>query len=251
MMPILLNWPFPIYSYPLFLGFAWGIAYSYSHAVADEAKIDIFKFKMYMLGLFISTWIGAKIFFWIFSAERSSTVITSINFWMGGGFVFFGGLVFGLIFTIVHNYYCKLINIDMAAKLLPGLCLAHAVGRIGCFLAGCCFGKQLHQPLKILGHEIDKHPAQLYEIFVLLSLFFFFRVGFKKSNMKKIQIILIYLMAYAGSRFFIEFMRADTIRGVYGPFSSSQWVSIIMMIVSIGIFIRERSRSLITTRESI
>ncbi|OFZ14158.1 MAG: hypothetical protein A2X86_04720 [Bdellovibrionales bacterium GWA2_49_15] len=240
MMPILLSWPFPLYAYPLFLGFAWGIAYTYSLVVAQEMGIDAFKFKIYSLGLFASTWIGAKIFFWIFSAEINATVIKSINFWMGGGFVFFGGLVFGTIFTMVHNHYFKLINVEMAARLLPGLCLGHAVGRVGCFLAGCCFGRKLDTPLRIFEHELDKHPVQFYEIFVLVALFFYLRTVLKKSGAPKMQIILTYFMAYAGFRFFIEFMRADTIRGVYGPFSSSQWVSLVIVLVSTVLFVQNR-----------
>lgn len=241
-MPILFDWPFPIYSYPLFLGFAWGIAYTYSLAAADEVKVDALKFKFFLLGIFISAWLGAKMFFWIFSAERNQTVLTSINFWMGGGFVFFGGLVFGTIFTTVHNYYFKLINLDLAIRLLPGLCLGHALGRVGCFLAGCCFGRKLGTPLNIFGHELDKHPVQFYEMFILIALFFYFRRVVKKNNIQKMQVILSYFLLYAGARFLLEFMRADAIRGVYGPFSSSQWVSIAIMLVSSILFLRDKGK---------
>ena len=74
--------------------------------------------------------------------------ITSINFgWVE--VLFFWRISF---WNDIYNSSPLLLQINKyryAAKLLPGLCLGHAVGRIGCFLAGCCFGKQLHPPLKI------------------------------------------------------------------------------------------------------
>ena len=130
-----------VFSYPLLMGVAWGLSFHFYQFLIDKYKVDFKNSKLFFTGVFVASWVGAKVFFLITSQGiDSSLVIQNSNFWLGGGFVFYGGLIFGLTFTIIYKIIFK--NPWSSFKVLvPPLAFGHGVGRVGCFLAGCCFGR--------------------------------------------------------------------------------------------------------------
>jgi len=150
------------------------------------------------------------------------------------GIVYYGGL-FGLI--LFYYLFCLLKRIsfqDIADELAVCIPIFHFWGRIGCFLTGCCYGKIYDGFLSFRyynGHDIAKRvPTQLLEAAFEMCLFFFLYHLYIKGKKAK-RLLLIYLGMYAIFRFLIEFLRGDSVRGVYGKISFSQLVSMIIILL--------------------
>ncbi|MDO9183554.1 MAG: prolipoprotein diacylglyceryl transferase, partial [Bacteriovorax sp.] len=222
---------FTLYSYPLFMGLAWGVGYYLTKYLFEKNHEDSSKLLNLYLGVFLTAWIGAKVFFLLFSAKHKIyQYLYADYFWLGGGFVFYGGLVFGIIFFLLYSIYYKKFNFQNSFLLIPGLIFGHAIGRVGCFLTGCCYGSQCSLPWAVKMEGEFRHPVQLYEAIALFILGYFSLrwIANKKTNL---FIITQYLIIYSAVRFVIEFFRGDEVRGVFWlSFSTSQ-------LISIGIFI--------------
>lgn len=174
------------------------------------------------------------------------------NAQLAAGFVFYGGLILGVpaYFLGVHLAKCGTFEyIDYFAFALP---LVHGFGRLGCFCAGCCYGipyegiLAVHytNPISSVPTDISIFPVQLIESLCLLSLSLLILFLFRKE---KKHLFYIYLFSYCVIRFILEFYRFDSERGVIGPFSTSQVISIIAgvcgAIVYVFLFIRQKKLS--------
>jgi len=154
-----------------------------------------------------------------------------------GGFVFYGGILGGLISLFI---YCKKTKIpfldicDVFASLMP---IGQAIGRIGCYMNGCCYGFQNDGFLTIsyvLNEDnIRVFPTWFFESGFCLLLAIFFQVFYRSS--KSGMHTAVYFIAYSLFRFIIEFFRGDNVRGVYGWISTSQIISIFLFVVGIYI----------------
>jgi len=154
---------------------------------------------------------------------------------LSNGLVFYGGL-FGAIASIY--LYTKKYQLsaslffDYYSPLFP---LFHAFGRIGCFLTGCCYGKEsshfgiAFHACEIAPNNVPLIPVQLIGSILNLLLFAFLLL-FERSHHKKGETIYWYLLFYSIGRFFIEFLRGDVYRGIFLSLSSSQWISILILI---------------------
>lgn len=129
------------------------------------------------------------------------------------GLTFFSGLLTGAILLTICLYFFKLPVLTTLNNLTPYFCIAHIFGRIGCFLAGCCYGAPTTSFLGISYpegslpyhhfHDSKLHPTQLYESFFILLVFLYLKTKHPK------QAILIYFLSYSLFRFCVEFIRAD------------------------------------------
>ena len=156
------------------------------------------------------------------------------------GFVYYGGL-FGVLLGIF--FYVKKTNTysldSIYTMIAPGIPLFHSFGRVGCFMAGCCYGKQLHTPYIIAGSIVlERVPTQLLEAAFEFGMFLFLVL---LERMWKGDILKTYLFLYAIFRFFIEFFRGDDIRGIWYGLSTAQWVSIIVLIM---LFLKRMKRNI-------
>jgi phosphatidylglycerol---prolipoprotein diacylglyceryl transferase len=146
------------------------------------------------------------------------------------GFTFYGGLIGGaLFFSGVCAICCgkQLVFPSLNAAVIP-VVVGHAIGRIGCFLGGCCHGVPVSEenPLRLL---CAVHPAQLYESLFLLLLVLFLLKLRKERPMLQVH---AYIICYSVLRFFVEFLRGDE-RGAAFGFSTSQWISSSLLILAI------------------
>jgi phosphatidylglycerol:prolipoprotein diacylglycerol transferase len=232
--PVLFNSDFfTLYSYPLFMGVAWGVGYFLTLHQFEKAGLSPKQLMPLFVGLFISAWIGAKVFFLLITPEAQAQKYLFANyFWLGGGFVFYGGLIFGLSFFIFFSLWLKKFNFKNSYLLIPGLVFGHAIGRVGCFMAGCCFGRQCDLPWSVTLEGVHRHPVQLYEAFYLLL---FGLYAIKRSSSKGLNSIAsIYLIYYSVGRFFLEYFRGDDIRGLFWlNLSTSQYVSVFLFLSGI------------------
>ena len=158
--------------------------------------------------------------------------------------------LFGAIF-VLHRYTRRygldeLVYFDFFAPFFP---LFHAFGRVGCFLTGCCHGivseKYGIAFLESTSSEngIPYFPVQLLSCFANLCLFLILLVYDKRPHRKGITFSL-YLFLYAIGRFFIEFLRGDSVRGIYGGLSTSQWISLALLIFMLIKAVLTRRRTL-------
>lgn len=236
MLPILYQSDsFILYSYPLFMGLGWGVAYQ----ILFELLPTTFTRKRALIlfwGLFLFSWLGAKILFlYTVPQELSLKLVQATSFWLGGGFVFYGGLLASLLYLAILRSVRFPVNTDVLWCLIPPLTIGHAIGRFGCFLAGCCYGKETDLFWGIFLHEAWRHPTQLLEFASLLALGLFLL----RSKKPKLTLVSIYLIAYGLIRFGIEFLRGDLIRGTWGIFTPSQWISLVLIAAGAIVFIRK------------
>lgn len=223
------------------MGLAWGLAYFLAPLYTRGSSIGKNLTAIFALA-FVSAWIGAKLLFMLtLSVGEMSIIGSRSSFWLGGGMVFYGGFIGGLLALLIYASIKKL-NYSDLFLLTPILPLAHSVGRWGCIFAGCCYGKESHGWWTIHLHGAERHPVQFYESSALLLLFVVLHfLSLKKIN-GAVQ-FLIYACGYALIRFSLEFLRGDTVRGIYAlGLSTSQWVSIAIIIFSL-ILIASHSRA--------
>ena len=152
-----------------------------------------------------------------------------------GGLVFYGGLLIAIVSAYIGSHiagYSSEYLFNNLAFLIP---LAHGIGRIGCFLVGCCYGIPYTGPFSVVFPEggnapagIPLFPVQLAEAIMLfmLSAYLFFRYTLKERK----GALQCYLIIYAVMRFFLEFLRGDYYRGIYYGLSTSQWISIAILL---------------------
>jgi phosphatidylglycerol:prolipoprotein diacylglycerol transferase len=130
----------------------------------------------------------------------------------------------------------------------PALAIGHAFGRIGCFMAGCCYGKTTDLPWGVIFNHPETmakplaqalHPTQLYESLAEFMIFFFL-LWFRKRHKFRGQMVLTYFLIYDALRFFVEYVRGDRIRGYVIPdiVSTSQFIAILTFLVAIGFYVK-------------
>jgi phosphatidylglycerol:prolipoprotein diacylglycerol transferase len=220
-----------IYAYPLFVGLSWGIGYRLAESRLPES-LPRAQFIFWMFGLFLTSWIGAKVLF-IFTQDRWAIgdLLRASNFWLGGGFVFLGGLIGGGLYSYLIGLFLPRFHYSEMNFLLVPLLWSHAVGRVGCFLAGCCYGIESQLPWAIELHGVHRHPTQLYEAGGLVLLAFVL-------NKRQAHRLMLpgYLLGYGVLRWTIECFRGDELRGGWGGQSTSQWVALLMIGSGVYLF---------------
>lgn len=161
------------------------------------------------------------------------------NILMTGGFVFYGGLVGGIFGSILA---CRIHKIDWKKQLpiaLTAVPLAHACGRMGCGLVGCCYGMEYCGLFNIVythslyaPNNVSLLPTQFIEVgFNLILFVILFYFSYKKLDLDRT--IAMYFPVYAVYRFIMEFFRADAERGAWLAFSTSQWISIVLLVITL------------------
>lgn len=223
------------------MGLSWGIAYYLTRYLFEKNNTEARGLNELFIGIFISAWIGAKAFFLLFSSQNKIyQYLYADYFWLGGGFVFYGGLIFGLLFYLIYSFGLKRFDFRKTYLLAPGLIFGHAIGRVGCFLTGCCYGDQCELPWKVLVDGVFRHPVQLYEALSLFVLGFLSLKWVQHKEAHK-QVILNYLLYYSAIRFFVEFFRGDEVRGIFWlSLSTSQLIS--LMLFGIALFFKAKLR---------
>lgn len=214
---------------------------------AYSKKIDV-ENQLYLIAfILISTILGAKFLyqaqhlpeFWIYQEQIFASLQSMLNYF-GGGFVFYGGLIGGCAGAVLYARYFRVDAVMALQNFVIIIPLFHCFGRLGCFLAGCCYGIPYHGPLSITFTQaiggpngVELFPVQLVEAAINLMLFIFLLCMDGKFQ-KPLQNFAVYLLCYGIVRFLLEFLRGDPVRGVW-IFSVSQWISL-LVILPLGIY---------------
>ncbi len=235
---------FPINTYGVFLALAFlgGILVATKLAARDGLPRErIYDLCLWML---LASLVGSKILMFFTEPEyrEHPAQLFSLDFLRSGG-VFYGGLI-GAVTTayiLIRRY--GLPWWKTADACAPGIALGNVLGRLGCFSAGCCWGKPTSLPWGVrfteLGHEITGvpidaklHPTQLYESLSMLIVFFFLLWLHRRKKFSG-QVILAYVVIYSAVRFLIEFVRDDPRGDILGlttltGLSTSQIIGLIV-----------------------
>lgn len=241
MYPILFHiGSFEMASYGLMMALAYAVATWYLYRHLHYIQLDKDTLFNLIFIAFVSALLGAKVLYILVSwPEMGSTFSQRLIYAVRNfryGFVFFGGAIAAVCSLI---YYLKKKNLPVlktADFCIVALPLGHAIGRIGCFLAGCCHGRPTDLPWGVVftdSHSlvaphylgVPLHPTQLYEMILNLLLFFLLQHYYKKPH-KNGSILALYLAGYACVRFGIEFFRGDFRGGFLLGLSPSQLISL-------------------------
>lgn len=194
---------------------------------------------------------GGRLFYFLIYPQHFSNAFDFFRIWEGG-LVSFGGLAGALIaFIFWHKGHRNLDRKQVLDVLAPGLALGHALGRIGCFLAGCCYGKECKFPWAVTFGDphslaplhVPLEPTQIFSAILLLVLGGVFLMLLQKKirsgNILHGRIFALYLTLYSIGRFSIEFLRDE--KQYWAGFSSGQWMS--ALLFAVGVFLLRRSQN--------
>lgn len=227
MYPILFEiGPLKIYSY----GFMVAVAFILGAYLArlEAAKQDVEPDVIINLSLVlaISAILGARLLYVLQNLKFYIEYPGAIFMLQRGGLSFYGGLILATISAVIFLKRQRLSVIKIFDIVCPYLALGQAIGRIGCFLNGCCYGRP--------AENIGRHPVQLYASFNLLVIFVILRI-FQDRKAKKNyfpgEVFLLYCLLYSVSRFFMEYLRGDNLP-LWANLTLHQLISAVIFIVS-------------------
>lgn len=195
-------------------------------------------FSIFLLVL-IFGFVGAKLLFCI--VEIKTILSNPILILSGDGFVVYGGIVGGIAAMMIFCRMKKTSFLRYFDLLAPSVAIAQGFGRIGCFLAGCCYGRETDSGFCIVFHNslyapngVKLLPTQLImsvgDFLIALVLLLY-----AKKDRKKGKIGGLYLILYSVGRFLVEFLRSDY-RGAIGFLSTSQFISIFILLLGLLLF---------------
>ena len=156
-----------------------------------------------------------------------------------GGLVWYGGFLGGVLAGWLYLRAKQLVFLRVMDQFIPFLALGHAIGRIGCFLNGCCYGRPTTSWYGVVfpGHAVAVLPTQLFEAAGLFLLYSVLRVLQRSSIMNRPGALFgLYLVGYAGLRFLMEFLRGDQVAWWAG-LTLQQLISIGMLLAGLAFFI--------------
>ncbi len=196
--------------------------------------------------------LGGYLFYVILTLDHyMENPLNLLKFWQGGH-IFYPSLIAGVtaFFPISIKFGFKPLDIlDISA---PAIALGHMIARIGCFFAGCCYGKPVgtdfplgvvfSHPLTVAPKGVYLHPAQIYDATNAFIIFIILQLFYKKRRFPG-QIITIYIMLYAVGRFIVECFRGDLLRGSIGLLSTSQFIAVISFAFGIGLYAFQKRKA--------
>ncbi|MDN3510209.1 MAG: prolipoprotein diacylglyceryl transferase [Candidatus Jettenia sp.] len=256
----------PIYSYGFMLMIAFLVAIFIARWRAKRENID--PNKISDLGIYIvcAGIFGARLFFVIQFFDNYKNDLLGIFKIYEGGLVYYGGLFAGIIAACIFIRKYQLPFLKILDIIAPSVALGLGIGRIGCFLNGCCFGKLAsHIPWAIefpktldkmgmvdgspaflhqyeLGlirlsdtHALPIHPTQIYSFLSDIVLFFILSTFFKYRR-RNGEVVLLFGIVYPVIRFSMELLRGDNPL-LFDSFTIAQIISISLFLVSLPLFI--------------
>lgn len=231
--------PLSIHGYGLMIGIGVIVALVVAAKRAKKRGLDTD--FVYGLGLItlVFGFIGAKLLYCI--VEIEAFLNEPMQVLSGSGFVLYGGIIGGILAAMVYCKYKKVNFFEYFDLAVPSVAIAQGFGRIGCFLAGCCYGRETDSCIGIMFHNssiapngIKLIPTQVFSsagnFLIALVLLLYAR-----KNRKTGKVGALYLILYSVGRFIIEFFRNDY-RGNVGVLSTSQFISLLILAIGIAMF---------------
>ncbi len=246
--------PVTVYTYGLLLASAYLLGLKLAMVRAKSYGLD--QARVLDLGIYIiiSALVGAKLLLFITDfrtfADNPRELLTLAR----SGGVFYGGLILAVAVAL---WYIGRIGLPLwttCDAFAPGIAIGHVVGRFGCFFAGCCYGKPTTMPWGITFTDpyaaanvgtplnVRLHPTQLYEAGAEALILVVLLLTESRGKRYPGRTFWFYMLLYAISRYVIEIYRDDP-RGSVGIFSTSQFISLILVPLAIVMLLYLRRRT--------
>jgi phosphatidylglycerol:prolipoprotein diacylglycerol transferase len=238
-----------VYSYGFFiaLGIVTGMAYLVVGG-KKEVGLTFDQANALFLFIFFAAIIGGKLF--LFFEQPSTYLQEPEKLFTGSGFVFYGSFLLAVPTMWLFFKRYRLDPYRMLDVMAITTCFVHMFGRVGCFLAGCCYGKPTGSFTGVTFSDpacyaeplnTPLYPTQLFEAFYILLVMIFL---FVLKNRRRFhgQLFLSYLMLYAVGRIIIEFFRGDVGRGfvIEDYLSHSQFIALGVLGAVVFVYFRWR-----------
>jgi phosphatidylglycerol:prolipoprotein diacylglycerol transferase len=240
--------PITVYTYGVLLAAAYLLGLKLAMVRAKARGLDAARVLDLGIYIIISALIGAKLLLLITDFKTFANDPRELLTLARSGGVFYGGLILAVTVAL---WYIRKVGLPLWTTcdvFAPGIALGHVIGRFGCLFAGCCYGKPTTLPWAItftdpfaaanVGTPLNQalHPTQLYEAGAEFLILMVLLITERKGRPFAGRTFWLYLLLYAISRFIIEFFRGDE-RGTVGMFSTSQFISIILAPLAIGMLV--------------
>jgi phosphatidylglycerol:prolipoprotein diacylglycerol transferase len=237
--------PFTLHTYGVLLAVAFLAGLFVASRQAKRADLEPGRITDLAVWVLIAGLVGAKALLvgveWSYFARNPKDVF---SIFQSGG-VFYGGLLAGIAVAALLARRYRLPGWATADVLAPGVAIGQSIGRLGCFSAGCCWGKATTVPWAVtftdvyaarqVGTPIDTalHPSQLYESFAVFLIFLFLLWLAPRKRFNG-AVTLAYVALYSAVRFVLEFWRGDAERGTWfgHTISTSQLIAVALLLAA-------------------
>lgn len=231
--------PFTVHGYGLFIAIGVIAALFTGEARAKKRGMDADVIYPMTFFCVVLGFAAAKVLFCI--VEWKDFIADPKRVLTGSGFVVYGGILGGVLVAYLYCRAKKLHFADYFDLMLPSVALAQAFGRIGCFMAGCCYGRETDSCIGIAftnshyaPNGVKMIPTQLISsagMFVIAGILFYYG----RKERRKAKVGALYMILYSIGRFCVEFLRNDY-RGEVGILSTSQFISLFVLAAGLVLF---------------
>jgi phosphatidylglycerol---prolipoprotein diacylglyceryl transferase len=231
--------PFTVYTYGVLLAASYLLGLRLAMWRAKKWGLDPNRVLDLGIYIIIAALVGAKLLLLVVDFDQFKDPRELLNLARLGG-VFYGGLLLAVIVAFWYIARHRMPFWTTCDVFAPGIALGHVTGRLGCLAAGCCYGKPTDVPWAIVFTNplaatnvgtplgIPLHPTQLYEAGAALVIVTLLLVTERRGRPFAGRTFWSYMFLYAVSRYVIEMYRGDPRGTVFGIFSTSQFISIVL-----------------------
>ena len=231
--------PLNVYGYGLMIAIGIIVAYLVVEYRAKKKNMDADRIFTMTLWCLFGGIIGAKLLYWL-TDLKNIIADPKVLLNLSNGFVIYGAVIGGVTAAVIYCRKQKIAFLPYLDLCMPSVALAQGFGRIGCLLAGCCYGVETSSRFSIVftQSKIAPNGVHLFPTEPLSSIFdfamFFVLITIAKKEHKNGTITCLYMLFYSVGRFVIEFFRGDLERGSIGVLSTSQFIAIIVIVAALG-----------------
>jgi phosphatidylglycerol:prolipoprotein diacylglycerol transferase len=240
--------PITVYSYGVLLAASYLLGLRLAMSRARRWGLDANRVLDLGIYIIIAALVGAKLLLLVVDFDQFRSSPADLLSLARSGGVFYGGLIVAVVVAFWYIARHRMPFWTTCDVFAPGIALGHVTGRLGCLAAGCCYGKPTDVPWAIVFNNpeaaanvgtplgIPLHPTQIYEAGAELLILGLLLATERRGHRFAGRTFWLYMLLYAVSRFVIEYYRGDP-RGVdpvLGIFSTSQFISIILAPLAVG-----------------
>ena len=246
MHPVLFDFgQFTIYWYGVLLAAAYLLGLQFALWRARRRGLDSQQVMDLGILVIVSALLGAKLLLLVVDFRQFTSSPGALFGLLRSGGVFYGGLIAAVAAALLYLRWKRMPLWTTTDVFAPGIALGHVVGRLGCLMAGCCFGRPTSVPWAITFTDpvaftnvgtrlgVPLHPTQLYEAGAELVILIVLLVWERRGHGFPGRTFWTYMLLYGVSRFAIEFYRGDSRGMVFDTLSTSQFVSVLLVPLAV------------------
>ena len=239
---------FPVYTYGVMLAAAYLLGLQFALVRARARGLDPNRVMDLGIWIIVSALVGAKLLLLVVEWDTYGRSLSDVWTLVRSAGVFYGGLIVAVVVAMWYMWRHRMPIWPVSDAFAPGIALGHVIGRLGCFFAGCCFGRETTVPWAVTFHSeyagrivgtplgTPLHPTQLYEAGAELLILGVLLALERRGRSFPGRTFWGYMLLYGISRFIIEFYRGDP-RGTVAMLSTSQLISLLLVPLSVAMLI--------------